>query len=308
MEQLISASGIYFDELGTVRLFPMKWKFVSYVDSEPHRELWRQTKDFHRRVIEYCNKLETQEWYYLTDRKSSLSYFKSKVKYIDQLNENLIDYTSANMPVRKRRSQTEKRGLINFVGKGLHLLFGTATDADVENSNNYISKLEAEQIKCLHIAGEEMTIIKTTINSINSTILKVDQNEELLRNGMLLLEKRTGEEISEIRVKYERINLINEHIKIVIRGMEESQLFFEVFIDAEQGSLQPHLLTIMAVKGIVSKQTLPQGLDFPTFPTSELSCIITMHAYLYQQYLVYITEFHYCYPPIFICTKLFRFP
>ena len=269
MDQHDFSQCIYFDELGTVRLFPMKWKFVSYIDLEPHRELWRQTKNFQTRVTEYCNKLETQEWYYLTDCKPSLSYFKSKAKYIDQLNENLIDYTSANKPIRKRRSLREKRGLINFVGKGFHILFGTATDADVENSNNYISKLEAEQTKFLHIANDEMTIIKTTINSINSTILKVDQNEELLRNSMLLLEKRMGEEISELNVKYEQINLINEQIKIVIRGMEESQHSFEVFIDAfvhaDQGSLQPQLLTIRAVKALFQSKHCLRVLIFRHF-------------------------------------------
>jgi hypothetical protein len=106
---------------------------------------------------------------------------------------------------------------------------------------------------------------------------------------MIVLEKETRDKLTKLQVASEKISMINEQIKIVLRGMEESQHSFELLLDsfvyAEQGSsVQPELLTLRTVRGIVSEQTLPQGLDFPNFPISELSKLIVPHAYVYQLY------------------------
>jgi hypothetical protein len=62
------------------------------------------------------------------------------------------------------------------------------------------------------------------------------------------------------------------------------------------------------VRGIVSKQTLPQGLDFPNFPISELSRLIVPHAYVYQLYLVYVIEIPLLLPTQFQLYKIIPFP
>jgi hypothetical protein len=54
IEDIKSETGIYFDEIGTVSFYPMKWKVVTYINLEPtrERELWRQTKIHQRKVID----------------------------------------------------------------------------------------------------------------------------------------------------------------------------------------------------------------------------------------------------------------
>jgi hypothetical protein len=49
IEEVKSETGIYFDEVGTVSFYPMKWKVVTYINPEPTRELWKQTKIHQRR-------------------------------------------------------------------------------------------------------------------------------------------------------------------------------------------------------------------------------------------------------------------
>ena len=41
---------------------------------------------------------------------------------------------------------------------------------------------------------------------------------------------------------------------------------------------------------LLKTQRLPSGLDYPMFPFSELQKILTPHTYVYQQYLIYVTE------------------
>ncbi|PNF21356.1 hypothetical protein B7P43_G18011, partial [Cryptotermes secundus] len=86
------------------------------------------------------------------------------------------------------------------------------------------------------------------------------------------------------------------------------ELLLDAFVHAEQGSLQPQLLTLRTVRGIVYKQTLPPGLDFPNFPISELSRLIVPHAYVYQEYLVYVIEIPLLLPTEFQLYKIIPFP
>jgi hypothetical protein len=76
--------------------------------------------------------------------------------------------------------------------------------------------------------------------------------------------------------------------------MDECQHSFEILIDgfvhAEQGTIQPQLITAEKIKNIIINQKLPTGTDYPTLPFSELSKIITPNVYSYKQYLVYVLE------------------
>jgi hypothetical protein len=77
-----------------------------------------------------------------------------------------------------------QQGVLNFIGEISKILFGTLTQSDAKSYNDHIRELEKEQKEFLHLAKEQMTIIKTTISLVNSTFQRVDQNEKLLDNGL----------------------------------------------------------------------------------------------------------------------------
>jgi hypothetical protein len=70
------------------------------------------------------------------------------------------------------------------------------------------------------------------------------------------------------------MNLINEQFRLLQRGIDESQHSFEILIDAfvyaEQGTLQPNLITTEKIKSFMKTQRLPNGLDYPNFSFPEL--------------------------------------
>jgi uncharacterized membrane protein YgcG len=90
------------------------------------------------------------------------------------------------------RSNRWKRGVLDFVGEIPKILFGTLTQSDAKEYNEHISQLEKEQKEFLHISSEQMTVIKSAIQSIDSTIQKVDKNEKLLRNTILKLNEQVA--------------------------------------------------------------------------------------------------------------------
>lgn len=164
-----------------------------------------------------------------------------------------------------------KRGVLNFVGEISKILFGTLTQSDAKNYNKHITELEREQKEFLHLSNEQMTVIKATITSVNTTLQKIDQNEKILKEGLTKLLNYSKHKFSEMEEEVHNVNLINEQSKIIQRGIDESQHSFEIlkdaFVHAEQGSLQPQLVTAEKIKMLLETQKMPSGLDYPTFPS-----------------------------------------
>ena len=114
VEEIESKSGIYFDEVGTVLFYPMKWRVITYINLEPTRELWRQTKIHQKKASEFCQKIKDRSWYHYTDCVAFDQYMRSKTKYIDNLKDLLAEYLLESTQNSNHRS---KRVVLNFVGE-----------------------------------------------------------------------------------------------------------------------------------------------------------------------------------------------
>jgi hypothetical protein len=74
----------------------MKWKVATYIDLEPTRELWKQTKIHQRKVTDFCQKIKDKNWYHSTDCAEFGQYVRSKSKYIDNLKDLVAEYLTDN--------------------------------------------------------------------------------------------------------------------------------------------------------------------------------------------------------------------
>ena len=171
--------------------------------------------------------------------------------------------------------------MLNFIGDVSKILFGTLTQTDAEEYNKHISILEQEQAEILHLTKEEMTIVRSTINTVNLTIHRIIENEAKLKKCLESLNKGLTDEIDKVQEETEGIAMINEKIRVVERGLEESQKAFELVIDAlvhaEQGTVQPQVLTKERMKFLLKHQQLPSGLDPPDFPFTNIQHILSPH-------------------------------
>jgi hypothetical protein len=113
-QEVNSKTGLYFGEMGTIMFYPTKWKVVTYINLEPTRELWRQTKIHQRKILEFCKKITGKSWYHYTDCISFEQYTKSKNKYIDNLKDLVAEYLTTDTQNSNHRM---KRGVLNFMGE-----------------------------------------------------------------------------------------------------------------------------------------------------------------------------------------------
>jgi hypothetical protein len=223
----------------------------------------------------------------MTDCGSFTPYIRTKTRYIVQLKDVISDYLVSS-------PERTKRGILDIGGDILKFLFGALTQSDAQKYAQHIDELETEQQSFLRISQEQMIILKSAITSFNITMQKVNQNEKLLTENLQRLNKMVVDELNKMQIQLDSVLIIIENIRQVQRGITECQHTFEVLVDsflhAQDGIIQPQLITLAKVRDMMREIALPDGLDLPSFPSLEFSRLITPVIFSKQSYLVYVLQ------------------
>jgi len=176
----------------------------------------------------------------------------------------------------------------------LKFLFGTLTQSDAQKYTQHIQKLENEQQSFLRISQEQIIILKSAITSFNLIMRKVNKNEKILTENLQRLNQLVVDEINKMQSQLDSVLIINDNIRQIQRGINECQHTFEIlvgaFLHAQDGIIQPQLITIAKVKDMMDELSLLDGLDLPPFPSLEFSCLATPIIFSKQIYLVHILQ------------------
>jgi hypothetical protein len=78
-----------------------------------------------------------------------------------------------------------KRGVFNFIGGISNILFRTMDSEDASYYTDKISELEKEQADFLKLSKEQITVVKSTLISINTTLQDVYENENYQKDCRL---------------------------------------------------------------------------------------------------------------------------
>ena len=85
-----------------------------------------------------------------------------------------------------------KEVFFNFIGGIDKILFGSMDSKDASYYAEKISSLEKEQIDFLKLSKKQITIVRSTLRSLNSTLLAVSENERILSRGLEEMAKRVN--------------------------------------------------------------------------------------------------------------------
>ena len=141
---------------------------------------------------------------------------------------------------------------------------------------------------------------------------KVNRNKRILTENLQRLNKVVVDEINQMQKQLNSFIMLNENIQQIQRGLDECQHAFEILVDAflhaQDGVVQPQLITIAKVKDMMKSESLPDGLDFPSFPSLELSKLITPVIFYQNSYLVYMLQIPLLQLPVYQLYKIQPFP
>ena len=137
-------------------------------------------------------------------------YTDRKIKEVEELKMFVRELTGV-----EDKDQTRfKRGVFNFVGGISKILFGTMDSNDASYYAEKVSNLEKEQLEFLSLSKEQVTFVKSTLRSLNSTLLTVSENEKILSKGLNEMAKHISEHDSEIKEIFSGTSMlltVNEH-------------------------------------------------------------------------------------------------
>jgi len=98
----------------------------------------------------------------------------------------------------------------------------------------------------LKLSKEQITVVKSTLRSVNSTLHTVYENEKFLSKGMEEMAKHISEqdgEFKEMISVYSLLLTINKHSIQLSRAIDECRREYEILIDAvvnsQKGIIQP---------------------------------------------------------------------
>jgi hypothetical protein len=182
-----------------------------------------------------------------------------------------------------------KRGILDLGGDILKFLFGTLTPSDAQKCTEHKEIRRRTKFISSHFTGTNDSF-KVSHYLIQHHNAKGEENERVLAENLHRLNKIVVDEINQMQNQLDSVLVLNEDIQQVQRGLDECQHTFEILVDAflhaQDGVIQPQLIT--KVKDMM--KSLPDGLDFPSFPSLELSRLISPIIFSQKSYLVYVLQ------------------
>jgi hypothetical protein len=191
----------------------------------------------------------------------------------------------------------KKEGSIGFVDQITKILFGTLDSDDANYYTTRINELEQEQEQeqkdFIRIARDQILVIKSAITSFNFIMRDVEKNEKFLEERLMKLTNHDNNLTSNDYAETQSIAMIFEHMLQIERTLKGTREFFNLIIDtvmhAQDGGLQPQLVTPAKLRMIMSNEHPVAGLEFPVnLPSQELLKIVTAHIFLHGNFIVYV--------------------
>jgi hypothetical protein len=174
---------LYHEKLGKVWWTNQEWSILTYVKLDNISEACNVIKNDKQIIDGLCKANSHREWYSLTDCKMHFSRKEQDSNTLQQAIEILVDQYDVLWTNRSKRS------VFDFIGEMSKVLFGTATEYELNNCKSKVETLEKEQKDVLTIAEDQMIIMKNVLDTFNETLFKVQQNENTLIKQITLATK-----------------------------------------------------------------------------------------------------------------------
>jgi hypothetical protein len=152
----------------------------------------------------------------------------------------------------------------------------------------------------LKLSKEQITVVKSTLRSVNSTLLLVSEKERCLSKGLEEMAKHINvqnEEIKEMFGSYSLILTMHELSMQLNRAVDECRKEYEILIDAvvnsHKGVIQLQLITPAQIfeQVKVSQDDMPSDLSLPV-PSATYQYlflrIVSIDVYIQGKFLVYV--------------------
>lgn len=166
--------GIIFEKLHTIHLQASTWTFISHINLTVHREEINYVTNLINTIKQQCKLLITH--------KNRNELCDGIILELEKELSEITEYDEFISYVEPEKSHKRRaRGLVNVIGLGMKVLFGTMTEADAEKYMSYIHSLEKSTIKMEHNIEIHTSVLDSALKKINESSIGVNEHSKMIR-------------------------------------------------------------------------------------------------------------------------------
>lgn len=256
--------GIVFEKIGQMGLISSYWNINSYVDLEAY---WTQSSLIEKligKMESTCVKMDPSDQCNGVIQDLKEKHFRMK------LQDDLFTSFPGKQIIRKREEgnrhditnavvSRKKRGWINLLGNGFHVVAGVMDNEDAQRIDREIDELKKTNNYIFHIMGNQTSIQDLTKNVIKSERLEINRRLATLEKEINQVGKTLGDE-KQILTMY-----IAKTILALMEQRETQQSILDLITNVYHGHISSRIITPSQLKEhlkiIVSK--IPSEISLP---------------------------------------------
>ena len=142
-----------------------------------------------------------------------------------------------------------RRGILNFVGEIIKVLFGTLDENDADCYDEQIRNIERNSEDTTDLLKQQVYVIKSNSGALNYTLADMEYNDKLVRKGLSNIQTYLDTLSSETARKFDIFEakfMIEKHITQVNNALTILQRNIGLVPDsvphAQSGSIQPQFV------------------------------------------------------------------
>ncbi|XP_074031912.1 uncharacterized protein [Leptinotarsa decemlineata] len=218
LESINNSIGVFFHQEGTFKITNEKWTLLIYKDLSSIKDALYNDDKILENLI-----------YFLDRDEHRILAFKAQIKthtsLLTQISDSLqVKFRDIFTDTEKFEKRT-KRGLINGAGTFWKAITGNLDASDGEYFTDCINKISQDEHQIENLLKNQISVTTSVIKNFNSTIQKLQVDEETFNQDIKEIEKSLME-ISDDMAFYEaQIKTLE-----ICESLMESYLFLETFI------------------------------------------------------------------------------
>lgn len=233
--------GMYYEKLGQVHLETSEWNLITFINVTLYDMKYEQLTKYYYQTMSICSNNKMLEW--------NLSNMCKEFSILTQ--QTFTKIKKDQLIFKGLLGHREKRGLMDIVGKGFKVLFGTLDSDDAEEFHQQILKATENENKVKELLEKQTSIVNSALKSVNMSLNVTEANNKIIQENF----GKLGQEINNIRDQADSIRVIEileGHIQILNMMIHQYQLelseLITTVIEAQRGILHPSIITPGTIK------------------------------------------------------------
>lgn len=298
IDEFRSETTIFYENQGELRIVGANWEFITYLSLANYDERYEKLKLEINNMTNHCD-FKLSDFDICTRFDYTLNtMFQEVALQREQMYEAIGRYAEEPLAlVRHYPAFRQKRGLINIVGSAWKTLFGVCDDECTKEANAHIERIENSNSRILHLVKNQTTVVKATIQGINSSSGQLDRLYKDLGTKEGKLYEKINEVINNTQTT-DTIIIMNQihslFVALISQFAYETTTLNAIITAARTGILHPSLVTPRELSKQLTqiKLHLPVNLNLPmgtqANETYELSKITKMAVYFGGSQIVFL--------------------